>query len=92
MLRAVEYSQYPHLLFKDLVDGNEGKRSEHELTRAVDSSWASPVRKGVKRVDTSNYVQRNSSGGVGSIVGDVVGNPLKIIGCVNGPTDAHQVR
>lgn len=92
LLRTVEYSQHLHVLFMDLVGGDEGKRTEHELTRVLDSSRTPPVRKRFKRVDTANYVQRNSSGGFGSIAGDVVGNSLKVVGCVNGPTDAHQAR
>jgi hypothetical protein len=85
-------SQDGDLFLANLVDSNERERRKGNLSRAVDATRTSEVRERFQCADAFDYGLRHSSGGLGTILSDVVADPFEIIGCVRGPTDAHQPR
>ena len=92
LLRAVQYSQHLHLVSVDLVNGDEGKRGEYELTGALDATGTAAVRERVKRVNASNYVQGDSPGGFGPVLSNVIDDSLKVVSGLVSPPNAHQAR
>jgi hypothetical protein len=76
----------------NFVNCYEWKGSKNQLTGALDASWTASVRKVVKRVDTSHYIQCNASGRLRPIGGNIVLDSLKIVGRVGRPPNAHQAR
>jgi hypothetical protein len=46
----------------------------------------------LQRADALHHRLCDSSGGLGTILGDVIADAFEIIACVRGPSDAHQPR
>lgn len=91
-LGAVQQAKHEHLIVLDVINGDEWKGSEDQLSGALDTSWTASIRERIKCVNVLDDVQSDSPRGFRPILGYVVGDSRKIVGSVRCPPNAHQAR
>src|SRR5439155_26038196 len=89
--RSVQNSQYLHFLFADFVHCEERTR-QHEFASTLDAPGASKVWKRSKALNHAQDIESEPPRCLRSFAGDLVADPLQIVGSVRRPADAHQPR
>jgi hypothetical protein len=81
LLRAVQNAEHPHFIvsFNDFVDCDEWKRRERYFSRARNAAGAPEVRESLQGAGAFDDRLGDSAGGLGTVLSNVVADPLQII-------------